>query len=138
MSGALASSQPVRYPDSGSRPVMTRRAWVLVVLNIVIPGSAQMIAGSRRLGRFGVGATFVLWALVIAAGLTFLLALHLQRPGQRQRACVAPSLQKTRQAFQGLGLIGFEGEGGHGCPLMSGLIGSNWHNPKRLEEKNSL
>ena len=71
---SLASSQPVRYPDSGSQPVMTRRAWVLVVLNILIPGSAQLLAGNRRLGRFGVGATFVLWALVIAAGLTFLLS----------------------------------------------------------------
>jgi polyisoprenyl-teichoic acid--peptidoglycan teichoic acid transferase len=71
---SLASSQPVRFPDVGSRPVMTRRAWVLVVLNILIPGSAQLLAGNRRLGRFGVGATFVLWALVIAAGLTYLFA----------------------------------------------------------------
>ena len=53
---------------------MTRRAWVLVVLNILIPGSAQLLSGSRRLGRFGVGATFVLWGLIIAAGLTFLLS----------------------------------------------------------------
>ncbi len=71
---SLASNQPVRYPDVGSQPVMTRRAWVLVVLNILIPGSAQLLAGSRRLGRFGVGATFVLWALVIAAGLTYLFS----------------------------------------------------------------
>ena len=68
---ALASPSPVRYPDLNSQPVMTRRAWVLVLLNILIPGSAQLLAGSRRLGRFGVGATFVLWALVAAAGLTF-------------------------------------------------------------------
>ena len=71
---SLVTSQPIRFPDSGSQPVMTRRAWVLVALNILIPGSAQLIAGNRQLGRFGVGATFVLWALVIAAGLTFLLA----------------------------------------------------------------
>ena len=71
---ALASGSPVRYPDISSQPVMTRRAWVLVVLNILIPGSAQLLAGSRRLGRFGVGATFVLWALVIAAAVTFLFS----------------------------------------------------------------
>ena len=42
---------------------MTRRAWWLVALNILIPGSAQLVAGNRRLGRFGVGATFTLWLL---------------------------------------------------------------------------
>lgn len=53
---------------------MTKRAWWLVVLNILIPGSAQLLAGSRKLGRFGVGATFVLWALVIIALVAFTLA----------------------------------------------------------------
>lgn len=42
---------------------MTRRAWWLVALNLLIPGSAQLLAGSRRLGRFGVSATFVSWVL---------------------------------------------------------------------------
>jgi len=46
---------------------MGRRAWWLVGLGILIPGSAQLLAGSRRLGRFGVGSTFVLWALAIIA-----------------------------------------------------------------------
>jgi len=36
---------------------MTRRAWILVGLNILIPGSAQLLAGNRKLGRFGVGST---------------------------------------------------------------------------------
>jgi LCP family protein required for cell wall assembly len=53
---------------------MTKRAWWLVVLNILIPGTAQMLAGNRRLGRFGVGATFILWALVIIALLAFTFA----------------------------------------------------------------
>jgi LCP family protein required for cell wall assembly len=53
---------------------MTRRAWVLVVFNILIPGTAQMLAGNRRLGRFGVGATFILWALVIIGVLAFFFA----------------------------------------------------------------
>ena len=44
---------------------MGRRAWWLVGLGILIPGSPQLLAGSRRLGRFGVGSTFVLWALAI-------------------------------------------------------------------------
>lgn len=46
---------------------MTRRAWWLVGLNLLVPGSAQMLAGSRKLGRFGVSATFIFWALILIA-----------------------------------------------------------------------
>ena len=53
----------IRYPDRRSPEVMGRRAWWLVGLSILIPGSAQLLAGNRRGGRFAVGATFVSWAL---------------------------------------------------------------------------
>ena len=53
---------------------MTRRAWVLVVLGIFIPGTAQMLAGNRRLGRFAVGTTFLLWALALITALAYFLA----------------------------------------------------------------
>lgn len=53
---------------------MTTRAWWLVALNVLIPGAPQLLAGSRRLGRFGVRATFVLWGLVIVGLLAFFLA----------------------------------------------------------------
>ncbi|MFC9917611.1 LCP family protein [Agromyces binzhouensis] len=62
----LADS-PIRYPDTGSRQVMTRRGWWLVGLNILVPGSAQSLAGNHRLGRLGLGATLALWALAIVA-----------------------------------------------------------------------
>ncbi|WP_157001516.1 LCP family protein [Agromyces laixinhei] len=61
------AASPIRYPDIASRTVMTRRAWWLVVLNFLIPGAPQVLAGSRRLGRFGLGATLVLWTLAIVA-----------------------------------------------------------------------
>lgn len=63
----MSNSSAVRYPDVNSPHVMTTRAWWLVALNFLIPGSPQLIAGNRRLGRFGVSATFVLWALVVLA-----------------------------------------------------------------------
>lgn len=72
--GAYRPPATVRNPDTRSPRFMTRRAWWLVVLNLVIPGSAQVLAGNRRLGRFGLGATIVLWVLVAAALLTALLA----------------------------------------------------------------
>ncbi|WP_159502275.1 LCP family protein [Microbacterium sp. 18062] len=65
---------PIRYPDSSSRSVMTRRAWWLVLLNIFIPGSAQVLAGNRRLGRIGLGATLFLWVAVIVLGVLALLS----------------------------------------------------------------
>ena len=55
--------QPLRYPDLTSSAFMTKRAWWLVALNILLPGSAQVLAGSRRLGRFGIGATLTAWVL---------------------------------------------------------------------------
>ncbi len=61
------SAQPVRSPDTRDPRVMTRRAWWLLALNLLIPGSAQVLAGNRRLGRFGLGSTLVFWALVVVA-----------------------------------------------------------------------
>ena len=62
-----SAGKPVRYPNLAAPDVMTKRAWWLVVLNVLVPGSAQVLAGNRRLGRFGLGATLVLWALVVVA-----------------------------------------------------------------------
>ena len=65
-------SDPIRHPNSGSARIMTTRAWWLVVLNFVLPGSAQVLAGNRRLGRFGLGATLTLVAVAIIAGAVYL------------------------------------------------------------------
>jgi LCP family protein required for cell wall assembly len=66
-------SSPIRHPNLISPQVMTRRGWWLVVLNFLIPGSAQVLAGSRRLGRFGLGATLTLLVLAVVAGVSYLL-----------------------------------------------------------------
>ena len=59
--------RPLRNPDTGSIPLMTKRARWLVVLGFLLPGSAQMLAGNRKLGRFGVWATVLLVALAVLA-----------------------------------------------------------------------
>lgn len=69
----VVEDRPMRYPDTSSRAVMTRRGWWLVLLNFLIPGSAQAVAGSRRLARVGLGATLVMWALVVLGILVALL-----------------------------------------------------------------
>ncbi len=70
----MSQTSPVRSPDLRNPSVMTRRAWILVALNVLIPGSAQLLAGSRRLGRFAVTTTFILWALAVVALLGYALA----------------------------------------------------------------
>lgn len=60
---------PVRNPDTGAPAVMTKRGWWLVLLGFLLPGSAQVLAGNRRLGRFGLGATIGLLVFAALAGL---------------------------------------------------------------------
>ena len=64
--------RPIRHPDAGSGPLMSKRARWLVVLGFLLPGSAQLLAGSRRLGRFGLCATLLLLAGGVAALVGFL------------------------------------------------------------------
>ena len=71
---ATTAISPIRTPDLRSTPTMTRRAWWLVGLNLLIPGSAQILAGNRRLGRFGIGTTFLLWALAVVGLVTWFVA----------------------------------------------------------------
>ncbi len=69
----MSAESPIRYPDVSSPSVMTRRAWVLVLCNFLLPGSAQVLAGNRRLGRFGLRATLLLWFLAVASLVAFKL-----------------------------------------------------------------
>jgi len=70
----VTATLPVRFPDVRSPEGMTRRAWWLVGLNVVIPGSAQILAGDKRLGRFGLAATLLFWVLLLVAGIAVALA----------------------------------------------------------------
>lgn len=58
------SSSPIRTPDTSNPQVMTTRGVWLVVLNVLIPGSAQALAGNRRLGRIGLTSTLIGWFFV--------------------------------------------------------------------------
>ena len=57
---------PLRHPESISSPARSKRALILVLLTIFFPGSAQLIAGNRRLGRIAVSVTMVCWLTVLA------------------------------------------------------------------------
>lgn len=73
----LGANSTLRAPSPVTQGVMTRRAWFLVVLNLLLPGSAQILAGSRRLGRVGIVVTLSLWALGTAAIVLYFIAKSL-------------------------------------------------------------
>lgn len=56
---------PLRNPESISSPQRSKRALILVILTIFFPGSAQLIAGNRKLGRVAVSVTMLCWLGVI-------------------------------------------------------------------------
>lgn len=69
----MSHTSPLRHPDPYDAETMRRRAWWLLALNLLIPGSAQLLAGDRRWGRFAAGATFTLWGIAAVALLLFVL-----------------------------------------------------------------
>lgn len=58
-------TDPLRHPEIASAGVRSRRAWVLLLLTLVLPGSAQLLTGRKTLGRRALTVTFSMWALLI-------------------------------------------------------------------------
>ncbi|AIC47920.1 cell envelope-related function transcriptional attenuator common domain [Rhodoluna lacicola] len=51
---------------------MHRRAWWLLLLTVLVPGSAQLVAGNKKLARVGISATIGFWIfflLLVVIGL---------------------------------------------------------------------
>ena len=69
----MSLTSPIRHPDTRQPELMARRGWWLVGLNVLLPGSAQILAGNRKLGRFALGATLFLWAAMALSALLFSL-----------------------------------------------------------------
>ncbi|WP_423447785.1 LCP family protein [Kocuria sp. KSNUG] len=58
---------PLVHPRFAAPATRTRRAWWLLGATLLVPGSAQLVAGNRRLGRAAVRVTALVWALLLAA-----------------------------------------------------------------------
>lgn len=63
--------QPLRYPDETDQRFMTKRARWLLVLGFLFPGSAQILAGKRGLGRLAYLSVWLLLALGAVAAICF-------------------------------------------------------------------
>jgi len=70
----MTIATPLRHPDATSSHTMTKRGWWLVTMNILVPGSAQLLAGNRILGRVGVLSTLLLWLLGIVTLVVYLVS----------------------------------------------------------------
>jgi LCP family protein required for cell wall assembly len=70
----VSLTSPIRNPDVRDPAVMSRRAWWLIMLSLLMPGSAQLIAGNRRLGRVLFGSWLVLLAVGIGTIVSFVVA----------------------------------------------------------------
>ncbi|WP_010524683.1 LCP family protein [Nesterenkonia sp. F] len=55
----------LRRPRAGSETDRTRRAILLLVLTLFVPGGAQIAAGARRLGRIALAVTVGVWATLL-------------------------------------------------------------------------
>ncbi|WP_138415023.1 LCP family protein [Sinomonas gamaensis] len=60
-------TEPLRHPEQAPSGVRTKRAFVLLALTLVLPGSAQLIAGSRTLARRALTVTAAAWVAVLLA-----------------------------------------------------------------------
>jgi len=52
---------------------MRKRAIFLLLLGVLLPGSPQLLAGNRLLGKVGIRATILGWAAIVLFGLLFLV-----------------------------------------------------------------
>ncbi|MFD0996029.1 LCP family protein required for cell wall assembly [Pseudoclavibacter chungangensis] len=69
----MTATPSLRTPDTGDARLMTRRAWWLVLGNFVLPGTAQVVAGNRRFGRFMLGLWLTGIVLLVVVGVCALV-----------------------------------------------------------------
>jgi LCP family protein required for cell wall assembly len=58
---------PFRDIDRADAKQLIKRSWWIVALNFVVPGSVQVVAGNKRLGRLGIIFTLTFWLFVLVA-----------------------------------------------------------------------
>jgi hypothetical protein len=84
----------------GSERIKRRRAWALLTMTLAVPGSAQLVAGNRRVGRVAIRVWAVLWLLAL---LTALLAWILPEAALSM-ITFGPSLKLIQFGLVALGL----------------------------------
>ncbi|MFF0903717.1 UNVERIFIED_CONTAM: LCP family protein [Kocuria sp. CPCC 205316] len=60
-------TDPLRHPQHAGDGTRARRAWTLLLSTLVVPGSAQLVAGRRTTGRAALKVDVVVWAAAALA-----------------------------------------------------------------------
>lgn len=66
-------TDPLRHPQHAGDGTRARRAWTLLLSTLVVPGSAQLVAGRRAVGRAALKVDVVVWAAAALALLSLVL-----------------------------------------------------------------
>ncbi len=66
-------TDPLRHPQHAGNGTRARRAWTLLLSTLVVPGSAQLVAGRRATGRAALRVDVLAWAAAALALLCLLL-----------------------------------------------------------------
>ncbi len=74
MASSAHTAAALPGPQQRSQGVAIRRGFVLVLMSLVIPGSAQVAAGNRRLGRIALRVWLGLIALLVIVAVAALVA----------------------------------------------------------------
>ena len=91
-------------PQHRSQRIRRRRAWTLLIMTLVLPGSAQLVAGNHRVGRLALRVWAALWLLAVLA---VLLALLLpQAAFSMITSAPALAIIKVALIIFGLGWVG--------------------------------
>jgi LCP family protein required for cell wall assembly len=67
------TTHPLRDPAALTPAMRSRRAVTLLLMTLVVPGSAQVTAGNRRLGRVGLRVWFTLIGLAVLLGIAYFM-----------------------------------------------------------------
>lgn len=66
-------TDPLRHPEFASEKDRVKRAWIFVALTTLFPGSVQLIAGHKKLGRRLVAVTATVWVFLLGLLVLWLL-----------------------------------------------------------------
>jgi len=71
-----ATTSPFRNPERATPQQMRTRAWLMLLMTILFPGTAQLVGGNRTLGRIAIRVTLFIYAF----GALALLVTLIHRP----------------------------------------------------------
>lgn len=58
---------PFRNVDRADSRQLIKRGWWIILLNLIVPGSVQVVAGNKKFGRAGILFTLGFWLFIVLA-----------------------------------------------------------------------